>query len=351
MLLTPFNCFQGIRFHHKSSGWHTRRIGKNTSESFTSPLFIELLAGAELASKGNDDSGNNTYDSSPPPLFAASNVSVLIVLTGGFELVADGVADPGNNSWNELRMLLPLPTRARASSCVNASTRFTRVLAEREGESIFRLEKMAATLSEENLSTLTKDELIKVIKNLDNEIKRKEEDFAKIINLRLYTLERNQFMMQQYSRRDSFEISGIKSSIDDMALEDEVIDILKEADVKVNRQHIKKTDIQAVHRLKNGATIVKTVNRKFAREAIYNSKNLKGTKRYGNEKVFINCSFCPEYRFLNYAVRQAKKNNLIHWYKIKNGINYIKVSANSDFIEIGHVNDLVNNNIAVPTRR
>ena len=55
--------------------------------------------------------------------------------------------------------------------------------------------------------------------------------------------------MMQYGRHQSFEIVGIPESVSDDKLEDEVIDILKEAKVTVNRQPLKKVDISAVRRL------------------------------------------------------------------------------------------------------
>ena len=49
-----------------------------------------------------------------------------------------------------------------------------------------------------------------------------------------------------------------------------------------NRQPIKKTDIELVHRLGNKkTTIVKAVNRKFVKKALFCGENLKRSKRYG----------------------------------------------------------------------
>ena len=108
-------------------------------------------------------------------------------------------------------------------------------------------------MTEDNieLNSLDKDQLIKVVLQLKGEISKLNDDYRKVTNLRLYHLERNQNMYQQYGRRESFEIVGIPQNIVDERLEDEVIDILKEAKVMVNRQPIKKMDICAVHRLGN----------------------------------------------------------------------------------------------------
>ena len=58
----------------------------------------------------------------------------------------------------------------------------------------------------------------------------------------------------------------------------------------------------------------------------------------------------PEYKYLNFAVRQAKRNNEIHYYKVKNGMNYIQKRENGPQIEISHVNDLELNELSVPVR-
>ena len=109
------------------------------------------------------------------------------------------------------------------------------------------------------------------------------------------------------------EIVGIPQDVKDERLEEEVIDILKEAEVRVNRQSPKKMDIQAVHHLKNRkVTIVKMVNRKFAKEALICRRSLRDSSRYdANTNFFINDSLCPEFKFLNFAIRNALKSKEI----------------------------------------
>ena len=129
---------------------------------------------------------------------------------------------------------------------------------------------------------------------------------------------------------------------------DEVIDIFKEAKVQVNRQPLKKSDVQVVHRLQNEKTVIcKVVNRKFVKEALYNGINLKGTKRYGEKHpVYINDSFCPEFTYLNYCVRKAQKRGAILRYKIRNGVTFAQKSIESKFLLMGHVKDL--ENLSIP---
>ena len=127
---------------------------------------------------------------------------------------------------------------------------------------------------------------------------------------------------------------------------------MKEAKVTVNRQPLKSTDICAVHRLKDKkTTICRVVNRKYAYQAIVNGKNLKGTRRYGNTSVYINNSFTSEFRFLNFAIRKAKKDGQIHFYKIRGGVTYVQKEAESKFVQIGHVLDLQNLGIEIPDRK
>ena len=203
------------------------------------------------------------------------------------------------------------------------------------------------------LNGLSKEQLMDMVVNLKGEVQTLKDDFMKLTNLRLYHLERNQNMQMQYGRRESFEIVGIPQNITNDKLEDEVLDIAKEAKVFVNRQPLKKTDICAVHRLKDGkTTIVRVVNRKFSTEALRCGKNLKDTKKYGEgNRIYINNSFCPEFKFLNFVIRKATTDKLIHRYKIRNGVTYIQLEENGDFFQIGHVLDLQNKGIPIPERK
>ena len=173
-----------------------------------------------------------------------------------------------------------------------------------------------------------------------------------LTNLRLYHLERNFNLQAQYGRRESFEIVGIPTEVNDDKLEDEVIEIAKEAKIFVNRQPLKKQDICAVHRLRDGkTTIVRVVNRKYAQQALYCGRNLKGTKRYGGQPIYVNNSFCREFKFLNYIIRKASKAEEIHHYKIRNGVTYVQMVADGEYKQIGHVLDLENLGITIPERK
>ena len=206
--------------------------------------------------------------------------------------------------------------------------------------------QLGANMDRNALDSLSKEELI-------NTIMKMNQDFYKVTQMRLYYLERNAYMYEQYGRRESFEIVGIPKRIDDQQLEDEVIDILKEAKVEVNNEEITKKDIVAVHRIgkEKATTIVRVVNRKFSWKALTSGKNLKDSNRYGEGKIFINPSLCKEFKFINYAVRQAKKRNLIHRYSVRNGVTYVQMKEQDEtWKEIAHVLDLENLKIPIPPR-
>ena len=73
----------------------------------------------------------------------------------------------------------------------------------------------------------SKNELIDMIMSLKTEVSTITEEYKKLINLRFYHLERSHYMNLQYGGRDTVEITGIPTSVEDGALEDEVIEIFK----------------------------------------------------------------------------------------------------------------------------
>ena len=89
-------------------------------------------------------------------------------------------------------------------------------------------------------NNLSNGELIEVILGLKGEITKLNDDFKKVTHQRLYHLERNHNIYMQYGQRESFEIVGMPQDKPDDRLEDEVIEIMKEAKVLVNRQRLKK---------------------------------------------------------------------------------------------------------------
>ena len=71
----------------------------------------------------------------------------------------------------------------------------------------------------QNLGNLSKERLIEIILSVNEKNEKLKDDYQKIINLRLYHLERDLNMSLQYSRRDTIEITGIPPVIEDQDLE------------------------------------------------------------------------------------------------------------------------------------
>ena len=151
------------------------------------------------------------------------------------------------------------------------------------------------------LNEFKKDHLIKLVIELQKEKKElasRIDDRLKEVKDNIIELERSHFLYLQYGRRESVEITGIPTNIKQENLEDEVIKVYQEAGVQLFGRQVNSSDISACHRLgaKGEVTIVRFVNRKFAMEGLFKGKNLKGTKLYGGTPIYINNSFCREYK-------------------------------------------------------
>ena len=120
----------------------------------------------------------------------------------------------------------------------------------------------------------------------------------------------------------------------------------KKAGVEINGKNLDSSDIQACHRIgKKNITICKFVNRKFASEGLVCGRNLEGTDICGTSPVYINTSFCPEFKFLNFLVRKANtRGELLRW-KVRNGVNFIQVAEGGNLVEVAHKNDLIELNL------
>ena len=207
--------------------------------------------------------------------------------------------------------------------------------------------------TEEELAALGPQQLANIIMKLCVENKQLKQnvdpEVAKRYDQRLENLEREVNKNKQYLRRESIEFVGISTNVKDEDIETEVIKIMKAAKVKISRREVTTLDIHAAHRKnQKGDVIVKFTNRKWAESAMRNRGNLKDGQ-YGN--CYINTSLCPEYAYLAFAVRKAKKDKLIDFWKLKHGMPFVRIADGDDFVEISHVNDLIKHGIPVPERR
>ena len=157
---------------------------------------------------------------------------------------------------------------------------------------------------------------------------------------RIESLERQTNANSQYSRRECLEISGIPKSVANDDLESKVCEILSDIGVIINENRI-----EACHRLKNDRTIIKFSSRKDCVNTLKNRSKLKKVdkKKLGlgeDDKIYINESLCPEYRFLFWKCRLLAGVNKIHSFWTFNGTVKIKLSEDGRIISITHVKDL-----------
>ena len=128
------------------------------------------------------------------------------------------------------------------------------------------LSKVESNLTQ-NITNL-KDEVINlqdiITKNLQDQNKRLKTKINvsenKIIDLKIQNNN-----VDQYSRRNSIEISGIPQSVSDNQLEENVVDILKAIDVNITSN-----EIEACHCFgkKKKNVIVRVINRKPCLKAL-----------------------------------------------------------------------------------
>ena len=219
---------------------------------------------------------------------------------------------------------------------------------------------MAGTdkFEEKKLMEFKKDQLVKIIVELQKEkemlVSQKgsfdelKDSFNKITN-RVTEMERSHLLYLQYGRRESVEISGIPTAVTQDELENKVIKVYNEAGVSVFGRQVVSSDISACHPVgkKQDVTIIRFVNRKFAMEGLFKGKNLKESSLYGRSRIYINNSFCHEYKKFGWIIRELKKASLIDGYKVKNGVHQIKTVGSERFVEISHVSDFTKYNLDI----
>ena len=153
--------------------------------------------------------------------------------------------------------------------------------------------------------------------------------------------------LEQYGRRNNMGISGILDSVDINHSEESVAEILSDIDVKVTSN-----DIEACHRIgkKNNRinspkTIVRLVNRKHAKKALFNkmklSQNHKNYSFNTNNKLFISQNLTRMNESLAYQGRKLKRNNLMNTCYTRDGIVTVKISDRFKAIKVYHINDLL----------
>ena len=180
-----------------------------------------------------------------------------------------------------------------------------------------------------------------IIKNLqvENERLRKK---VNVLENKVLTLESEHNSLEQYGRRNNIQITGIPNNVPDQNLEEKVVDILNEISVDVSPK-----DIEACHRVgvsKNNSkkTIVRFINRKYAKKALTSRKNLRKSSS-PNCNVFINENLTVKNNKIAFANRKLKLSG--HRTKIhaRDGIVHISSpEIHREVLKIYQINDLFN---------
>ena len=221
--------------------------------------------------------------------------------------------------------------------------------------------RFSETLIKEN------NELKARIAHLENELviqsthnkKRLDDQHEKILKVSttdnskdevIVNLQKHVYRLEQYGRRNNVEFAGIPESYSDDDLEDNLIAVLKEIDVPVD-----KMDIEACHRLgrksrNDGAprrVIIRFVNRKFCYLIHKNKskfKDLTGEQRsklnLGNNKIYANYSLCKAYGTLWFNAKKLYAAGKIDGFWVSNGA--IKINRKGETLPtlIEHQSDL-----------
>ena len=131
---------------------------------------------------------------------------------------------------------------------------------------------------EAQLKKNNKDILIGYITELRQKLEASESII--LLRTRVEIVERNAIKLQQYSRRDTVEISNVPVSIKPRDLENKTLDILSAVGVTRPSHY----QIHVCHRLKNDNVIIKFGSRKFADEALHFRKKITEIKTLENDE-------------------------------------------------------------------
>ena len=154
-------------------------------------------------------------------------------------------------------------------------------------------------------------------------------------------------MLEQFSRRNNIEVSGIPDSVEDNCLEEKVISVFTSIGIDV-----KSDDVEACHRIgksRNSSkkTIARFTKRKSAKQALYNRKKLKSIDKSTLgliNDVFINENLTPVNNGIAYYCWKVKRQNLVSKTDAVNGTVHL-ISNNikgGKPVKVFHMQTLLN---------
>ena len=220
---------------------------------------------------------------------------------------------------------------------------FDEINAMKKKELVSKIEKLKGKVIVDNNIKNLCDQVSRLSENLAKLMESNKKQFIvvkKVNNLLqkgVTEIEKSQAKVEQYSRRNNVEISGIPHEILNN-LEDKVIDICKDAGIEIGHM-----DIEGCHRLplsRNNAggtkrVIVKFVNRKHSEDVLRLKKIISS-----RSKVFISNSLCPYYRYLWDKCKELQRRGIFSQVFCLGAVVTIKVSENGPLVKIYHENDL-----------
>ena len=141
-----------------------------------------------------------------------------------------------------------------------------------------------------------------------------------------------------YNRQENVEFSGIPVSVSDGNLEKTVMSLLRKVGVEVVTD-----DIVDCHRLKDKKTVItRFVNRKYAVQALSNSKRLRGNTNdiLANSVIYINRNLTPEYKTLRWKAKRMCLAGHIHAFGTSKRGVWVKADANASKKQVDLEEDL-----------
>ena len=152
-----------------------------------------------------------------------------------------------------------------------------------------------------------------IIKNLQAKNKPLRE---KVSNLdsKVTSVEINPNKLEQYSRRNNIEVSGIPDLVEGNWCEEKIISVFTSIGIDVKSNDIKACCRIWKSRNSSKKAIVCFNNRKFAKQALYKRKKLKSTDKSTlavTNDVFIKENLTLVYSRIAYDCRKLKRQNLI----------------------------------------
>ena len=172
---------------------------------------------------------------------------------------------------------------------------------------------------------------IVALQNENRKMKKRIQELENLqddVDSRLIDAEKSVLSVEQYTRRENFEISGIPTNIPHEELKDRVISIANS--VCEPTVPIVAKDIHACHRLKEedgkAAVIVRMVNRENTVSILKSKKKLveKSRELGYQEQLYVGENLCTGTKEIFAEARKLKKNKLISSCWTYNGVVHIK---------------------------